>query len=310
MNRRRFLQMTGILAGGFGIGYAASAVARSSRTTTAVGGHCYTPGARPWRTALQPGVLSYQGTHILTYGALKDLGEAYTRHSGRPTAIHGGGCDDGIAAVQRGETHLGGLCCPVEGSRAEGLPTLLLARDLKVVVAHPETPVDDLSLDALRAIARGKIRRWDAVGGTARPIALVVRKHCPDYFEPVRHLLLDNRPEWSPQGLFVDTDLDLLDMVARFEGSLGLVSWVFAEPLVQQGRLKLLAIDGVPATLDAAASDLYPLTGPLNLIYRDWDEPTMRPFLDFAYSPIGRLVIARRLIPVDATANGYRPRQA
>jgi len=68
--------------------------------------------------------------------------------------------------------------------------------------------------------------------------AFVVRNHCPDYVEPVRQILLDNRPDWAKHSLFVET-------VAHFSGALGVVSWVFAKPMVEQDRLKVLAVDGM-----------------------------------------------------------------
>ena len=254
-------------------------------------------------TPRAPGELRYQGTHILAHGAFRDLAAAYHGPKGHRVTVAGGGCDDGIATVRRGSADLGGLCCPVLGSRAEGMPWLLVARDLKAVVVHPGNPVDSVSRELLRAVARGKLTHWRALGGEARSIALVVRKHCPDYFEPVRQLLLDNRPAWSPHGLFVERDEQIVDLVSRYQGGLGLVSWVFAQPLVKAGRLKVLKVDGVPPNQAAT----YPLHGPLSVVYRNWEADTMRPFFDFLYSPQGQAIVARVLAPVSAEEANYRP---
>lgn len=254
----------------------------------------------------RPGVLRYQGTHILTHGAFRELADAYRGPRGERVWVAGGGCDDGITTVRRGLAELGGMCCPVRGSRGEGLPWLLVARDMKVVIVHPDNPVENVSFDALRAIARGRITRWRELGGEDRAIALVARKHCPDYFEPVRELIIGRSVDWSPRGLFVERDEQITELVSRFPGSLGIVSYVFAKPLVEAGRLRLLAVNGVRPGAAAVNSGRYRLHGPLSVIWREW-RPEMRPWFDFLYGPQGQAIVARALVPVSAEEADYRP---
>ncbi|MCA1925131.1 MAG: substrate-binding domain-containing protein [Thiobacillus sp.] len=248
------------------------------------------------------GDLFYQGTHILTHGAFRDLAAAYSQ-PGRRMVAAGGGCDDGIGAVRTGVADLGGMCCPVRGSRAEGMPYRLVAHDYKAVIAHPDSRVTQVSLAQLRKIARGEIARWSVLGGPDRAIALVARKHCPDYFEPVRHLLLDNRPTWSARGIYVDTDEQITDTVSRYPAALGLVSWVFVKPLAESGRLRVLAVDG----RHPGQGRDYPLLGPLSVVYARWNDTSMRPFFDYLYGPTGQRILGRLLLPVSAREAGYAP---
>lgn len=298
MDRRAFLSLTG--AALLAAPWRESARAQGSPAESAI---CRTPRSLPIFVASTGAEeLSYQGTHILAYGALKEIAPAFVASGGR-LAVAGGGCDDGIAGVMRNLSTFGGLCCPVKGSRAEGLPHLLVAHDMKAVIAHGSNPVTAISFAQLRAVARGKILDWRELGGPQRPIAQVVRRHCPDYVEPVRVALLDNRPEWSSKALFVDTDEQIVDLVARFPAGLGVVSWVFARPLVENGNLRLLALDGYRPDKNRQR---YPLTGPLSLIFRRWEAERMTPFFDFLYGQQGRTIVARDLIPVTAAAAGYR----
>lgn len=248
------------------------------------------------------GELSYQGTHILAYGALKNIAPAFAAQGGR-LAVAGGGCDDGIAGVKRQRADFGGMCCPIKGSSAEGLPFLTVAHDMKAVVAHPSNEVAGVTLSQLKAIARGRILDWKALGGDAKPIAQVVRRHCPDYVEPVRAALLNNLPDWSGKALFVDTDDQIVNLVSRFEAGLGVVSWVFARPLVESGQLRLLALDGRVPLKDR---EKYPLTGPLSIIFRRWEAERMTPFFDFLYGKEGQTIIARELLPVTAAQADYK----
>lgn len=253
--------------------------------------------------AQSTGALSYQGTHILAYGALRDLAASFADSGKGTLAVAGGGCDDGIAGVRRTTTDLGGMCCPIRGSAAKGLRALLVARDLKAVVTHAGNPVSAISTDELKAVARGRIGNWREIGGEDRPIAQVVRRHCPDYLEPVRGFLLPRLADWSPHSLFVDTDEQIVDLVSRFRAGLGVVSWVFARPLVAQGRLGLVSVNGSRPDRDR---DRYPIQGPLSVIFAAWEPRRMAPFFDFLYSPKGRAIIARDLLPVSADEAGYR----
>lgn len=265
-------------------------------------------GAMPVSLApRQPGELRYQGTHILAHGAFRDLAAAYRGPRGYRVSVTGGGCDDGMVTVRRGSADLGGMCCPIPGSRAEGLPWRLVARDIKVAIVHADNPVASASFGQLRALARGRLDNWRQLGGEDRRIALVVRKHCPDYFEPVRRLLLDNRPDWTPRGLFVERDEQIVDLVARYQGGLGLVSWVFAKPLVETGRIRALRVDGAAPTAAEVRAGRYPLHGPLSVVYRQWEADTMRPFFDFLYGPRGAAIVGRALVPVSADEAEYRP---
>jgi phosphate transport system substrate-binding protein len=75
---------------------------------------------------------------------------------------------------------------------------------------------------------------------------------------------------WSRTAIQVKTDKEIVETVARFPGGLGLVSWVFARPLVESGQLAVLSLDGVAPTSDAVRAGRYPLHGPLSLVFSAW----------------------------------------
>lgn len=177
-----------------------------------------------------------------------------------------------------------------------------VAQDLKVVVAHPQVPASDLSWNQLVGLLTGQIQNWQLLGGRDQRVALVLHDHCPDYIEPARRMLLGNRLGWSRDALYVKTDQKHLDTVARFESAVGLNSWILAEPYVRSGRLKVLAVDGVPPTVANATRGRYRLVGPMNMIFASWNARTMGPFFDFLFSPVGRDIVTRRLVALVRSA--------
>ncbi|GAB4175700.1 MAG: PstS family phosphate ABC transporter substrate-binding protein [Rhodocyclaceae bacterium] len=258
------------------------------------------PGVLP-AAARSPGAFEFEGTHILAYGAMRELARRY--RGAAPLVVRGGGCDEGILAVRRGSADLGGMCCPVPDSPGEDLASLMVARDIKAVVVHPSNPLSAIRLAELAAAARGELTRWSELGGAQRAIAFVIRRHCAEYAEPVRRILLGEGRDWSSRGLFVDTDEKIVEMTARFSGALGVVSWVFARAMAERGAIRALAVEGV--TPQAARHGGYPLLGPLSVVFSRWDDARMGPFFDFLYGPEGRMVIARGMIPVSAREAGY-----
>lgn len=264
----------------------------------------FTPAAATWP---QPrGPLSIEGTRLVKDGFAEEVAAAYLEATGRSVRVVGGGCDDGIAALENGRVHFAGVCCAHAPNTPLGdLKMITVADDLKVVLTHPSNPVKDIRLADVRAVCRGEIRNWRDLGGPDRTIALVVFDHCLNYVEPVRKRLFRNRPEWSPAALIAKTDDSLLQSIARFEWSIGINSWVLARSLVAAGKLKALALDGIPPARDGSLSPDYPLKGDLALAFAHWDAETMRPFFDFIFSAPGRAIVAKRALPRTAAEAGY-----
>lgn len=249
------------------------------------------------------------GTRLFKEGFLDDALPQYAKLSGRVARMLGGGCDDGVAGVRLGSAQLGGVCCPIESAPSRMLQGYLVAKDMKVIVAHPSVAANDVSLAQLKAILGGQVTRWKELGGEDSAISLVVHDHCPDYVEPVRQSLLGNQAIWSRQAMVVKTDQKQLETVARFPGAVGVNSWILAEPFVKAGQLKVLAINGVAPTLNNAAKGAYPLVGPLLLVFKQWNDG-LGPFFSFLYSDAGQKIVSRRAISVTPEQAGYRPRGA
>ena len=320
MNRREVIRYACALLGASGLGVSGAFAAQKILNTLSEQKrngnivHCGGPDNASFQilhTSLKHDELSITGTRLLKDGFLDDLTTPYMKDSGRLLKVLGGDCSKGIRAVRFNQTHLGSLCCSVKGSPGEGLGWLPVAEDLKVVLTHPSNPVNSLNISELRAIVSGKIKRWSEVGGEDIPIALVVDRHCPDFMEPVRQVLLNGDSYPTKNVLTANNDQDMLRTVRRFRSSIAINSWVIAAPFVEQGILKDLAVNGIRAYSNGAIADDYPLSGPFNLIFKHWDHVVMGPFFDFLFSSKGRELIQRKLRPIDkedAFNIGYLPR--
>ncbi|RMF81153.1 MAG: phosphate ABC transporter substrate-binding protein [Nitrospirae bacterium] len=241
-------------------------------------------------------LLRYQGTHILTLGAMQDLGRAFTAATGIPMEVEGGSCDGGLKGVRDGTHALGGMCCPPSRRDLAGLPgrVVPIALDIKVVVVHPSNPVAGLTLEQLRRIQAGEIRSWAEVGGPDAPIAVVYRNHCPQRPEPVLEKAVAGR-RYAERGIQVYTSQDLVASVARYEHAIGVVSRLFAG----RANVKWLRLEGAEPTPEAVRAGRYPLTGPLSLVVRTPVGPEAAAFLRFLRTTWARSLLERHFIPLE-----------
>jgi len=234
--------------------------------------------------------IGYQGTHILTHGALEELAKAFEKKYGVHVYVKGGGCADGIAVVVKGEREMGGLCCPLPPEKAKKLNLIQhkVAVDIKAVMLHPGNPLNNLTLKQVSDIHNGKITNWKQAGGQDKPIALVFRDHCRDMAEPVREVLSIKGPV-AQKAIVVKTDKEVVEYVEKFPGAIGIAPRVFA----QEAKVKIVSIDKIAATPENTEKGLYLLKGDLYIITKGQPEGLTKKFMDFVLSAEGQSIIGR-----------------
>jgi phosphate transport system substrate-binding protein len=233
---------------------------------------------------------AYQGTHILTHGALDDLAKLFEKRYGKKVFIKGGGCTDGIVAVTKKGFDLGGTCCPINQNlqRRDNLIPHRVAVDIKAVIVNPSNPIGDLSLRELADIHSGLITNWRQLGGMDRPVAVVYRDHCRDMSEPVREIL--DLKRLSNKAIVVQTDKEVIEYVERFPSAIGITSKIFTEG----AKVKVIKVDGIEPTPSNTEKGLYRLRGDLYIVTKGVPSGWTKKFLEFILSPDGQEVIGKR----------------
>lgn len=239
--------------------------------------------------------IGYQGTHILTHGALENLAKAFEKKYGVKVSVKGGGCADGIAVVVKGEHEMGGICCPLPPEKAKKFNLIQhkVAVDIKAVMLYPRNPLNNLTLKQVSDIHNGKITNWKQVGGQDKPIALVFRDHCRDMAEPVREVIGIKGPV-AKKAIVVKTDKEVIEYVEKFPGAIGIAPRVFA----QEAKVKIVSIDKIAATPENTEEGLYPLKGDLYIITKGQPDGLTKKFMDFVLSPEGQAIIGRNFAKV------------
>lgn len=234
--------------------------------------------------------LTYQGTHILTYGVLDELAKAFEKRYGKRMFIKGGGCTDGIVAVTKKGFDLGGVCCPIDEKlqRQENIIPHRVAIDIKAVIVNPKNPINNITLKKLSEVHRGTISNWKQLGFMDRPIALIYRSHCRDMSEPVRDVL--GLKKLSKKAIVVQTDKEVIEYVERFPAAIGITSRVFAEG----AKVKMIKVDNIEPTPENIEKGLYRLKGDLYILTKGGPSGWEKTFLEFVLSPDGQAIIGKR----------------
>ncbi|MBI4691486.1 MAG: substrate-binding domain-containing protein [Nitrospirae bacterium] len=234
--------------------------------------------------------IGYQGTHILTHGALEDVAKAFQKKYGIRVFVKGGGCADGIAVVVRDKHEMGGICCPLNPDKASkfNLIQQKVAVDIKAVIINTKNKINNLTLKQVSDIHNGLITNWKQVGGRDKPIALIYRDHCRDMDEPVRKVL-GIKGAVAKKAIIVKTDKEVVEYVERFPDAIGIAPRIFA----QDSKVKMINIDGIAPTPENTEKGLYSLKGDLYIITKGTPAGNTKKFIEFVLSDEGQAIIGK-----------------
>lgn len=205
------------------------------------------------------------------------------QHPGVRIDVQTGGSSRGVADIRRGTADIGMASRALKESE-NGLISFTIARDGICVILNRANPVNELSEQQIVDIYTGKISNWNEVGGPDHPITVVNKAQGRSTLELFLQFFgLDARR--------VDADVIIGDneqgikTVSGNANAIGYVSVGAAEYSTKNGvPIKLLPMNGVPATIKTVADGSFPLTRPLNLLTDAPPEGLKNAFIEYAMS--------------------------
>jgi phosphate transport system substrate-binding protein len=211
--------------------------------------------------------------------------------------VQTGGSSRGVADVRRGLADIGMVSRALKASEVD-LSSHLIARDGIGLIVHADNPVDALDTAQVADIYMGRVVNWKDVGGADAPITTVHKAAGRSTHELfVSHLGLE--PSQIQASIVIGDNEQGIKSVEGNPNAIGYVSIGSAEVSAKHGsRIKLLALDGIPASTETVASGRFPLTRELNLIVDERNEGLVNDFLVFSRSPGVRDLIERQAFVV------------
>ena len=222
-------------------------------------------------------------TSVQPYAEL--LAEEYEHlHPGRGIDIQGGGSSAGVTAARSGAADIG-MSSRAMGEDERDLKSFEIARDGLAMIAHPDNPVSDLTLEQVRDIYSEKISDWSEVGGVAARIHIIAREEGSGTRGAFEDLVMGDAVI-TPRAIIQDSNGAIRQLVAGDPRSIGFISAGLVDETV-----KYLELDGVAPTWRNLREGDYQLFRPFLFVTDGWPEGLAKEFIDFTLSPDGQRVL-------------------
>jgi len=214
--------------------------------------------------------------------------------------VQSGGSSRGIADARAGHADLGMSSRALKDSEGDLVATTI-AHDGVGLIAHASQSLDGLTSDQVRAIFTGEITDWSELGGTPGPITVVNKAEGRATLEVfLEHFGLEARQIHA--DVVAGENEQAIKTVVGTPGAVGYVSIGTAEVDIAAGvAIKLLALDGVPASSTEVTAGRYPMARPLNLVTSGVPSLRALEFIEFARAPANADLVRREaFVPVAA----------
>ena len=167
----------------------------------------------------------------------------------------------GYKAIVDGDTDILFCAAPSAEQRAyaeeQGVELVYVPIGLEAFVffVNRDNPVDNLTVDEIRAIYAGDIRNWKSVGGENRVINPVTR--------------LEGSGSQSMMNAFMgETPIGTKSPLALFGGAIGFSFRYYLDDMVDNAGVKMLSVNGVYPSRDNIRARTYPIVAQFFAIYR------------------------------------------
>lgn len=215
------------------------------------------------------------------------IAEAYMdEHPNINISISGGGSGNGIRALVDGTTDIAQSSRWIKQSEVESAVKnghypvpFAIALDAIIPVIHSDNPVNNLSMEQLKAIYEGKIRNWKDVGGEDRDIVIISRDSDSGTYVVWNEVVLKGN-RVSPRAQLLASNGAITQTVASNRNAIGYIGIGYLND-----SLKSITLDGVQPTHETAVSGEFPVSRTLWYFTDGWPKNETLKFINYALHP-------------------------
>jgi phosphate transport system substrate-binding protein len=231
-----------------------------------------------------------------------------------------GGSGAGVKGAGSGEVMIGMASRGIKDKEKAAYPDIVATRiglDGIGIVVNKANPVTGISSGQVQDVYTGKIANWSALGGKDAPIDLIGIELVHGTAEMFgKHFKLEAKESGQgssktitytgpggnagPAAAAAGSNKKALAAVMTNPNAIAFASIGTAQGLAEKGSpIKLLALDGVQATVAKVADGSYPLKRPLNIVTKGKPSGDAAKFIEYLLSPEGQAIVSEvEYIPV------------
>jgi phosphate transport system substrate-binding protein len=244
-------------------------------------------------TPAAPAVLRIGGSTSLK-PTLNELAAAFqAQHPQTVVEILGGGSAIGMQELRGNEIDLAAVSWKPDAEETpDDLDVIPIARDGLAIIVNPQNTITNVTSLQLRALFRGEMLDWGAIGGRGGEPAVISREDGSGSRSAFETLAMGG-DRVTLNALVMPTSQAVVDYVAAHRNAVGYVSTgVFTD------TVRAVPVEEVAATATAIRLGEYRLGRVLYLYAPRPAPPEVQAFLEFVLSPAGQAIVSRRLAPV------------
>ena len=246
-------------------------------------------------------VIQQRGSDTLLIIAERWAYEYAKGRSGVEIVVGGGGSGTGIVALINGEVDIADASRKMkaeelQAAKKAGVKPVewKVAIDGISIIVNRENPIDVVTLDQLRGIYNGSIRRWSEIGGIDAPIVVYGRQSTSGTYQYFRERVLrggDYRRDMNQMA----GNADIVEAVIKDPYGIGYVGVAYAEERADEVKiLRVKAeknLEAYPPTRENIAEGRYPLARYLYLYTDGIPTGAVADYLRFILSPEGQRIV-------------------
>ena len=225
----------------------------------------------------------------------KAFAENYmAKHPEANVSVSESGSGNGAKSLINAACDVATMSRPMKGSERKAaqdagvLPIEhVVAMDGIALVVNNRNPVANLTIEQIRDVYAGKIRRWSELGGPDEPIVAISRDTNSGTYECFETLVLAGQ-KMDAKVEYVGSNGAVRQRVMSTPGAIGYVGLAFTE------GVKAVPVEGVEATPETVVGKEYPIARPLYM-YTNGRPAANSPLADFvgmANTAEGKQIIA------------------
>lgn len=201
--------------------------------------------------------------------------------------VQGGGSTAGVRAAASGAAQLGMVSRALTPDEARRVRGITVARDGIALIVHPSNRIDQLTLEQVRALYAGDVRRWQQLAGANREVTLITREEGSGTRAAFESLVMNKRRIMA-SALVSDSTGAVSQMVGSDPAALGYISIGLVDSSVK--ALRIGGVDASEANIDAGR---YPLVRPFLFVTAAQPGAATQDFIAWITGPQGREITRR-----------------
>lgn len=228
--------------------------------------------------------------------------------------VGGGGSSHGVKAAGTGEVQLGQCSRFVKEQEMKDYPDLVsfkIGLDGVAVIVNGGNGLTSITREQVQDIYTGKVTNWKEVGGKDTPIILITKEEgrstlelFQEYFgleskeleEGGKKMTVHKKkgdPEFSTvKAQIIGDNKDAIAAVTTKPDAIAYVSVGTAQEIAHKGaKIRLLDLDGVPATIENVGNETYPFRRPLHVVTKGQPQGKLKEFVDFLLGEEGQKIV-------------------